>query len=100
MNCRFESQALYDIANRFRIRSRKFGLQRSENHSAEDDIGYVSRSSSEEIDEKRRNINDRQDTLYDNNLNIFIIFSFFFVLPKFLIIFSYLIYDQFLFFLF
>ncbi|KAK6107630.1 hypothetical protein QQG55_28955 [Brugia pahangi] len=66
---RFESQALYDIANRFRIRSRKFGLQRNENHSADDDIGYVSRSSSEEIDEKRRNIDDLQDLLYCTNLD-------------------------------
>ncbi|VDM15057.1 unnamed protein product [Wuchereria bancrofti] len=69
MNYRFESQALYDIANRFRIRSRKFEIQRNENHSADDDIGYVSRSSSEEIDEKRRNINDLQDVLYCTNLD-------------------------------
>uniref|UniRef100_A0A0R3RZZ0 ANK_REP_REGION domain-containing protein n=1 Tax=Elaeophora elaphi TaxID=1147741 RepID=A0A0R3RZZ0_9BILA len=66
---RFESQGLYEAANRFRIRSRKFGLQRSENHSVDDDIGYVSRSSSEEIDEKRRNINDPRDVLYCTNLD-------------------------------
>ncbi|EJD73598.1 hypothetical protein LOAG_18985 [Loa loa] len=62
---RFESKALYEIANRFRIRSHKFNLQRNEKHSTDDDIGYVSRSSSEEIDEKRRNINDHlRDILY------------------------------------
>ncbi|VDO30597.1 unnamed protein product [Onchocerca flexuosa] len=66
---RFDSQALHEIANRFRMRSCKFGLQRTEHHSAEDDIGYVSRSSSEEIDEKRRNINDLHDTLYCTNLD-------------------------------
>uniref|UniRef100_A0A915Q2W3 Uncharacterized protein n=1 Tax=Setaria digitata TaxID=48799 RepID=A0A915Q2W3_9BILA len=66
---RFESQSLYELANRFRLRSRKFGLPRVEHHSAEDDIGYVSRSSSEEIDEKRRNMNDPRDTLYCLNLD-------------------------------
>ncbi|VDK79058.1 unnamed protein product [Litomosoides sigmodontis] len=61
---RFESQALYEAANRFRIRPPKYEVRGSENHSADDDIGYVSRSSSEEIDEKRRHIiDDSRDVL-------------------------------------
>ncbi|KAL3984582.1 hypothetical protein ACH3XW_35115 [Acanthocheilonema viteae] len=66
---RFESEALHEIVNRFRIRSPKFELERGENHSAEDDIGYVSRSSSEEMDEKRRNISDPRDVLYHINFD-------------------------------
>lgn len=64
MKYRFEPRALHEMIDRFRIRSLKFELQGSENQSAEDDIGYVSRSSSEEIDEKRRNISDPRDMLY------------------------------------
>ncbi|KAM3717611.1 tRNA nuclease CdiA [Dirofilaria immitis] len=67
---RFDSQALNEIINRFRIRSRKFGLRRIEHNSADDDIGYVSRSSSEEIDEKRQNINDPRDTLSVSKVTI------------------------------
>lgn len=87
-NNRFESEALLEMANRFRLRPRKFDLRRSENHLAEDDIGYVSRSSSEEFDGKRRSIGDTRDMATDNMFDIIVIHLHFLRLQKFFFYFS------------
>uniref|UniRef100_A0A183CWX8 Beta_helix domain-containing protein n=1 Tax=Gongylonema pulchrum TaxID=637853 RepID=A0A183CWX8_9BILA len=56
---RFESEPLYELANCFRLRAhkRKLSLPRYESKvpTAEDDVGYASRSSSEDIDEPLQN---------------------------------------------
>lgn len=52
---RFESNPLYEMASDFKIRSCKYGLSRTKHRSIEDDVGYASRSSSEDNDEKQRN---------------------------------------------
>ncbi|VDN02877.1 unnamed protein product [Thelazia callipaeda] len=64
-NIKFDAQILHEMSNHFRIRSRKFVPLPNECRSVEDDIGYASRSSSEEIDEKQRSLNET----YSVNLN-------------------------------
>ncbi|KHN81985.1 hypothetical protein Tcan_07547 [Toxocara canis] len=48
---RFAAESIYELANRFRVRSKKY-VPNSPHCSAEDG-GYASRSSSEDIDEKK-----------------------------------------------
>uniref|UniRef100_A0A0M3IMR2 ANK_REP_REGION domain-containing protein n=1 Tax=Ascaris lumbricoides TaxID=6252 RepID=A0A0M3IMR2_ASCLU len=62
---RFAAESMYELANRFRIRSKKYAPN-SLRYSAEDG-GYASRSSSEDIDEKKT-IMESPTVCYDNEI--------------------------------